>query len=146
MESWITIKLRIFNSQCAILIAVLLFIQFINSLIIKIVPIDISQPLPQCFATLSAKSNAIRYNITSPFLCVKFSSLVNFTTKIGPFAWTNGPISFRDLFHSPLFLNNPLITCFKEESKATLESAPFLIRLSQMLSAHPQTSHNLNCQ
>ena len=78
--------------------------------------------------------------------CVKFSSQVNFTTKIGPFAWTNGPISFRDLFHSPLFLNNPLITCFKEESKATLESAPFLIRLSQMLSAHPQTSHNLNCQ
>ena len=78
--------------------------------------------------------------------CVKFSSQVNFTTKIEPFAWTNGPISFRDLFHSPLFLNNPLITCFKEEIKATLESAPFLIRLSQMLSAHPQTSHNLNCQ
>lgn len=60
--------LRIFNSQCAFLIAVLLFIQFINSLIITIVPIDISQPLPQCFATLSAKSNAIRYNITSAFI------------------------------------------------------------------------------
>lgn len=52
--------LRIFNSQCAFLIAVLLFIQFINSLIITIVPIDISQPLPHCFATLSAKSNAIK--------------------------------------------------------------------------------------
>ena len=60
--------LRIFNSQCAFLIAVLLFIQFINSLIITIVPIDISQPLPHCFATLSAKSNAIRYNITSAFI------------------------------------------------------------------------------
>ena len=35
--------------------------------------------------------------------CVKFSSQVNFTTKIEPFAWTNGPISFRDLFHSPFF-------------------------------------------
>ena len=27
---------------------------------------------------------------------------VNFTTKIGPFALADGPISFRDLFHSPL--------------------------------------------
>ena len=26
---------------------------------------------------------------------------VNFTTKIGPFALADGPISFRDLFHSP---------------------------------------------
>ena len=40
--------------------------------------------------------------------CVKFSSQVNFTTKIGPFAWTNGPISFRDLFHSP-FLTHKVI-------------------------------------
>ena len=37
--------------------------------------------------------------------CVKFSSQVNFTTKIEPFAWTNGPISFRDLFHSPFLFN-----------------------------------------
>ena len=28
---------------------------------------------------------------------------VNFTTKIGPFALADGPISFRDLFHSPFF-------------------------------------------
>ena len=28
---------------------------------------------------------------------------VNFTTKIGPFALADGPISFRDLFHSPIY-------------------------------------------
>jgi len=35
---------------------------------------------------------------------------VNFTTKIGPFALADGPISFRDLFHIP-FVENLILRC-----------------------------------
>lgn len=36
--------------------------------------------------------------------CIKFSSQVNFTTKIEPFAWTNGSISLGTYFTDPFFL------------------------------------------
>ena len=49
---------------------------------------------------------------------------VNFTTKIGPFALADGPISFRDLFHIPFYVRK----AFKIKGLKELRKIKWFIR------------------